>query len=309
MVERASRSPPTTEAGSPSGYPTASLVVAVRGQPHYAIGYWLTDRATILALLTPASTVASMDVSLPLLPVLSWFHHENWPVMPCGQCSSGFLRPATTSIIDLSQPQRDHPDWGPEWVKGYWTGESECTNQHCQHAAALVGHMELREEDLWGMGHFTWERFLRIRYVEPPLRLANLPSQCPVDVREQVEVASRIIWADAASAATRLRSAVELLLTTLGVATQTSKGKRSPLHQRIDELRKTKPELADVIEAVKWIGNAGSHAEESTGEEVLKAVAMLEHAVALEYDTRGIDIASLAEQVNERNRSSNQRPS
>src|SRR5690606_8172778 len=63
--------------------------------------------------------LATMPIDLPLLPLGSWFPQGSWPQLPCGACATGALRVSRPTEIDASARYRDHPDWDPEWIRGY----------------------------------------------------------------------------------------------------------------------------------------------------------------------------------------------
>jgi hypothetical protein len=235
------------------------------------------------------------------LPLASWFPHGNWPRLPCGSCNVGELLVGSPNEIDVAARHRDHPGWEPEWIRGFFTVSTECSNRACQAVGVVVGDMKV-DTDVDDQGHWQgqYDTFYRIRYVEPPLAIVTIPNGCPEDVSKAIADASRLLWIDSGSAANRLRTVVELLLTALGVRKTNSSRKRMTTHTRIEALRATRPDVADVLEAVKWIGNVGSHPESLTTKDVLEGAALLEHALKLVYDTSDKEIARLAKRVNKR---------
>lgn len=233
-----------------------------------------------------------------LLALTDWFPKSMWPALPCGACAIGHLRPSDLLTIDESERYRDHPEWEPDWVRGYFTARGTCTNSGCGHPAALAGQMQLeRATD----GHYwdgaSWEEHLKLGYVDPPLRILRVPDRCPLPVKDTIASASRVLWVDPASAANRLRSAVEQLLSSLGVRKLDSSRKRLSAHQRIVILGDKRPEAATALEAVKWIGNVGSHTQELSVRDVVQGISLLEHALTLLYDTSAQERARLAKQV------------
>lgn len=248
------------------------------------------------------SNVVRVPVPLSLLPLASWFPHGNWPRLPCGSCDVGELRVGTATEIDVAAQHRDHPGWEPEWIHGFFTLSAQCSNRDCsQGVAVIVGDMKVDADvDERGHWHGEYHTFYRIRYVDPPLALVKVPSGCPDDVSSAIADASRLLWIDSGSAANRLRTVVELLLTALGVRKTTSGRKHMTTHARIEALRTTRPDVADVLEAVKWIGNVGSHAEAPSTKDVLEGAALLEHSLKLVYDASDKEIARLAKRVNKR---------
>ncbi len=142
----------------------------------------------------------------------------------------------------------------------------------------------------WGREYDT---FYKLKYCEPALRLIAGPDGTPDAVKRAIESASQVIWLNPSSAANRLRAAIEHLLTELGVS------KSGPTHKRVKVLAKSREDVATVLEAVKWIGNDGSHRTVLPLKDVLEGVALLERALTLVYDRSAEDLDQLARAIND----------
>lgn len=238
-----------------------------------------------------------MPVTLPLLPLGSWFPQGSWPRLPCGECATGELQLGTPSEIDVSARYRDHEAWEPEWITGHFSVQAECSNRECRSIALVAGKMKV-DANVNEHGHWygQYATFYELRYCEPPLRLLTIPDKTPDDVRRAIVSASRVIWVDPSSAANRLRAAIEYLLTDLGVP------KLRSTHKRIERLASTRQDVATVLEAVKWIGNSGSHSGAMPLKDVLEGVALLERALHIVYDDTADQLDQLAREINERER-------
>jgi hypothetical protein len=106
-----------------------------------------------------------------------------------------------------------------------------------------------------------------------------VPKKCPKSVQKEISSAFKIFLADPSAAANRVRSAIENLLTELGVRRLRAVAKRRmpiPLHERILLYGKRNKDIAESLLAVKWIGNAGSHNSEMTLDDVLDAFEIFE---------------------------------
>lgn len=69
------------------------------------------------------------------------------------------------------------------------------------------------------------------------------------------------------------------------------------LHRRIDLLRPAQPSVADHLEAVKWIGNEGTHSRGLTTKDLLDGAEILEQAIALLYDRSAEEVAKRAKAI------------
>ena len=143
---------------------------------------------------------------------------------------------------------------------------------------------EVSEEYYGGEGY---EPSYLLRYSIPVIPIIIPPPGTPESVKEAINSASELIWIDPGAAGNRLRYAVELLLTDRKVSRFTIDKDRKRVsiktHDRIVSFKKSQPEAGEALEAVKWIGNAGSHEGSLTVHDVLDASGVLDHALWLVY--------------------------
>lgn len=104
----------------------------------------------------------------------------------------------------------------------------------------------------------------------------------PKPVDALIREAAALYWLDQAAAVSRVREAIEAILTDLGAPERSAGGKRLALHGRIAAFRTSAEgqwdEQADIIEAAKWIGNEGTH-ETVSRDAALDAFEMLETVI------------------------------
>lgn len=249
-----------------------------------------------------------------LSEVAAWFSEDSWPYLPCGLCGRGQLSPEVeTKESVATRKYRDHEGWEPDWISGIFSGVLTCGNKGCGEHSTVIGEMKVDAKRTEGR---NWQEqygtFLKIAVVHPPLPLIRFPEATPIEIRDRVSAASSILWSQPSAAANRLRAAVEELLSAKGVrktadnspkaiAKTGRKRRRLSTHERIEILRQSEPVIADALEAVKWIGNEGSHEESLTCEDVLVGVQLLGRAIDLSFDTSPAELARLAAKIN-RNR-------
>ena len=111
------------------------------------------------------------------------------------------------------------------------------------------------------------------------------------------------MWLDIGSSANRLRTAIEAFLNERKVPKTTTKnGKRVPLnlHCRIIRFRIKNADAADSLEAVKWLGNVGSHAnlDSLTIDDLLDGFELFEHAIERVYVRRAERLSKTAAKIN-----------
>lgn len=91
------------------------------------------------------------------------------------------------------------------------------------------------------------------------------------------------------------------MLTDLGVPSSTvnKQGRevRIALHDRIEMFRVTNPDAAELLSAVKLLGNVGSHGDELAKGDLLDAYEVIEHVIDTLYSTRAARVAELASEL------------
>jgi Domain of unknown function (DUF4145) len=82
----------------------------------------------------------------------------------------------------------------------------------------------------------------------------------------------------------------------------TKKRSKLTLHDRIVAFRATNLDAADLLLAVKWLGNAGSHADMAgiSRHDVLDGMEITEHVLHLLFDKSGQAVTKLAKSINKR---------
>lgn len=200
-----------------------------------------------------------------------------------------------------------HEDWEPEWIRYIFSCIFKCSNTQCAAAVSCCGDgrvtiVEAEDEEFgWTQ---TTENVFTPKFFEPPLVLMDIPDTCPFDVSAHLYEAFRLYFADPGAAMNSARTAVEALVTDLGVKRfVTSGGKRKPvnLHQRITSLPQKYKEVSDLLLAVKWLGNAGSHDGKSPeAGDVRVTFDLLEHALSEVYEAKGKKLKAIAKKVNKK---------
>jgi hypothetical protein len=213
-----------------------------------------------------------------------------WPHISCPTClrNSVALETLENAPSGESSRSRSHEAWEPEWETGTFYGSLKCSTPSCSETISIAGEykVDMRE----GVAE-TWDElydtFYRLRFAMPPLSILNPPAEAPEDVKEAIARASQILWIDPSAAANRLRFAIETLLTACKVRRYIAKnGKRNRLttHHRIGEFKQKNLNAGEALEAVKWIGNSGSHEDRLTIADVLDCADMLGHALRIIYN-------------------------
>ncbi|MFF9351248.1 DUF4145 domain-containing protein [Streptomyces sp. NPDC014734] len=235
---------------------------------------------------------------------------EEWPHIPCPTCVRGVLQPVPESFVEeervTSKSWRNHEAWEPEWIQGDFLCILTCQKGACDHVR-VVGHSAVEATGNWEWEGEQYEQRLTPTMFFPALPLLESRPLCPKEVGKRMDIAAKIIWLDPNSAANRIRSAVEALMDEQGIIRykpdRRGKPSRISLDQRISTFKAALPEhaeAADLLLAVKWIGNVGSHEDLLRSRDVLDGVEFLDHSLSLIYDTNHDDIKKRAADVTAR---------
>jgi hypothetical protein len=100
---------------------------------------------------------------------------------------------------------------------------------------------------------------LVLDYVNPPLRIIEIPAGAGRPLVEALSTAFALFWGDPSASGNRIRSSVEFLLDQEKVPRRRKAGGDLTLHARLIKYRAKRPDVADKLMAIKWLGNAGTH--------------------------------------------------
>lgn len=180
---------------------------------------------------------------------------------------------------------------GTSALSGTCSGTFRCSDPNCGRGVLVSGDWSYDVDVESATGGTRWTDYIRIRYVDPALPIFTPPSKTPAKVTAAITAAAELLWINPNAAANHLRQAIEELLTSKRVRstvlTKKRKRRRLSAHERIDLYRNADPANADIantLEAVKWIGNSGSHEATLTISDVLEGAELLEHALKDLYD-------------------------
>lgn len=218
-------------------------------------------------MLCPTTTTKS--------PGRGFSAHNTWKARwPCTRQSSIPTQPRVRSLH-----LRDGAFEGPDELTGTFTGTLRCDSASCVEKYVIAGDWVYT----WGFGEVRQrdrlvDRFA-LRYVSPTLPLLMVPARTPVSVATATATASAALWISHDLAATQLRLAVEEFLTSRKVrrSEKTAKNKRRRLsmQERLCLFDATHIDVVHALEAVKWIGNAGTHESGLTVADVAKGAKLL----------------------------------
>lgn len=239
------------------------------------------------------------------------FLESSLPSWACPTCRKSVLRikPGTFHREEtrLSREAHDHEAWDPEWIRYTYACLLECTNDSCKEVVASAGRGSVDYDitfDRNGEPNYEYADFFNPLFFHPHLNIFDIPSTCPASVQEELEKSFKQFFSSPDAALNSARAAVEHLVTELGVKRfQTQNGKRRPvnLHARINMLGAQHSHIKDLLIAIKWLGNAGSHSgAEISIDDVMDSYELIEHVLDELYGGKAKAMKALAKKVNKR---------
>lgn len=191
------------------------------------------------------------------------FDKDSVPALPCPSCRPGRLELDMESFkaTRLNRAHIHHLTYGftPEQDEGRFTCTLVCSNRRCREVVVVMGDAfaELFEEEpLTSLRPYSM-------YPGPPLM--EVPASVPPAAAEAMKQAFTAFWGDRGSAANRLRISVERIMDAEGI------DPKKKLHERIDDFGQAHPELTDTLDALRHVGNLGSHDGDVEREALLDA--------------------------------------
>jgi len=225
----------------------------------------------------------------------------------CPVCDSSNLKIDKFSYEEtgVSKRNHEHPDFEPEYMSFRFTSMLKCQKPSCQEVLSCNGTGHVQEvHELDPDGQYSGPSYTEVfqpKYVIPPLNLFDVP-KCPDGIGEMITDAFGLYFCDLSSCANKIRTVIEKILDQQNVIkTRISKKKKRnllTLHARIFEFRLKNQDAADMLLAIKWIGNEGSHLGSLEQDDILDAFAFLEHLLDLIYVKTHQKLLKRSRQIN-----------
>ena len=239
------------------------------------------------------------------------FSGKGSTLFKCPTCSNNLLKVVvkTFSHEESRESKRMHgsDEWGPENIEYVFSCILKCAGANCGDVVACsgVGYVEqYYDYDEDGHPYPDWDDRFYPKHFNPPLQLIQIPRGTPEDTKSALGDSFSVVFANPASAANHVRVALEHLLTHLKVKRFTiSNNKRRPisLHARIESIPAKYAHVKDLCFALKWVGNAGSHASiDVTLDDVLDIYEIFEELLHEIFSNRSKQAKELAKLINKK---------
>ena len=238
------------------------------------------------------------------------------PKILCPICRVGELqfRKDLFRIIKTSETKKKESE---EWFdpksdfEARFTGFLVCSDNKCREHTTVMGnaYYDADEPEFDEDGNAYYEPIIRLlypKYFNPPIEIFRIEDKCPKTVRKQLIASFEHFFSDTEASANRLRVSIEVLCDELKIKKKRLiRKKNSPakfqelkLHGRIEELKKTKPEIAELLLSVKHIGNEASHNSSITKSDLLDGYSFLQKVLNKLYDNYDNELIKKSRVIN-----------
>lgn len=238
------------------------------------------------------------------------------PPWPCCSCAHGTLVLDQATFLNKETPgsifAREADWWEPEMLQARFSCMCVCSNPDCRDLAVVAGISSVEFGPTEPDGRGGWEAgyidSFAIKFVYPAPRLIRVSDETPTEVANHLDRACSLFWHDKQSCINALRSCIESALTAYGVrrvalvkvkGKPTKRRKSLSLHERIVELKSKDADLAELLMATKWIGNAGTHGATISPSDVFDTFDFVEACLDRMFDNTQAKLKLLAKRVNQ----------
>jgi Domain of unknown function (DUF4145) len=245
------------------------------------------------------------------------FTLDNVPDWGCPTCSKGILQISRDLFIkkeSYNSRKYSHTKHGfcPYNVSYVYTCFLTCSNEKCKETVINTGHGCMDDvivDEYWDdmaddlQFHHEIVDCYKPQYFQPNLKIISIPENCPKTVETSLDESFKLFFTSPSASANNIRIALEKLLNELKIrrfiVNKKKKRQLLTLHQRIEILPDKYSHFKEIILAIKWLGNAGSHSnDEITRDDVMDAYELIEHLLDQIYQPKDKRIESIAKKIN-----------
>lgn len=234
------------------------------------------------------------------------------PSWTCPVCEVGSLSIKASDIRDIparaTEKSRKVTSSNSTGLMTFvFTDKLICSNQACQERVVMSGRGEYWDElDT----HHLKNGFLGTRmkkfypeYFSPHLKIIKIPRSVPKEIQNQLSKSFPLYWIDLGACANKIRVSLELILDDQSIPRAPKENARSyTLHKRIELFQKEQVELAELLNAMKLLGNEGSHEGHVLVSELLDGYEIMEQLLIDLYPDSKLRVRDLAARMNQKNK-------
>lgn len=212
----------------------------------------------------------------------------------CPVCNNESLKIVNDKFFDEETSEtktfKNDTDWEIEWITLNFSGLLKCNS--CENFIFFCGTGAVEHysyvDNFSGEYEEGFYHVYSPTFFQPEINLFPISLNCPELISEEIKKSFKLYWFDLASCANRIRTSIELIMNHFKI-TKTHKGTngkrtRLTLHKRIQKFKLKNDEVGKLLEAIKWIGNSGSHVGNLESIDVLETYQLLELSLKKLFD-------------------------
>ncbi|MGG9972763.1 DUF4145 domain-containing protein [Ferruginibacter sp. SUN002] len=221
---------------------------------------------------------------------------------PCPNCNNKTLEIVKTKFHEeetaaSKKYRKENEDWEPEWIDLVFSGQLTCNDIIFFTGTGSPEHSGYYDykADSYNEG---WTNTFTPSFFQPSIPIFKIPDNCSKELTAEIRHSFKLFWCDLPSCANRIRVALEILMNEQGVKKYEIKnGKRIPinLHKRIEQYNH--PEIKDLLLAIKWIGNSGSHNGTLETIDIVEAFRLLEFSLNKLYNDETKELKKITKEI------------
>ena len=209
--------------------------------------------------------------------------NAGFPSFPCPRCNRGSIRLERDTLYCAWEPVGET---GPLEQEGKFCCLFKCTMPYCGTVVPMSGILRSSYADRMDEnGEIKLDEF-EIYYPKtfyPGPSIIDIARQTPEPVAKPIVESFSILWTDQSAAANKLRVSIESVLDFYEIPRKMKNKKGSSyivsLNRRLEAFSKLDVGHHDSLDALRVVGNRGSHGKEVTFEQMLDSYEVYEDAL------------------------------
>jgi len=224
------------------------------------------------------------------------------PTWPCPECGSISLTcPEDQFQKEYKTPiDTSHPAFDPDWIEYIFIMNLQCAVPSCGCRVIGTGTGDVSQDYLDdGSGEWDWFDNFQVKYFQPSLRIFSPPVDTPLWVNKALETSFSTFFFSPSTSLSNLRSALEVLLSEMEVASVNENGNYLSLAKRINLLPENYRKIIEPANAIRWLGNDGAHSGSQVRKsDVLDGYRIFEHILIELFPEKKASVEDLVTRIN-----------
>lgn len=234
---------------------------------------------------------------------------KDFPSWPCPACQNSVVVLKSDSLRrfetkDSISAYANHSN--PTWVDERFSTLMQCQNESCGEVIAVGGNVICEEDQDDEEQQANFSVNFEPKFLHPAPKIFPVTVNCPYSVGKELDRAFALYWFDTGASANGLRKAIEALLgdqkTPLYFYNKKNRREQLNLHTKIQKFSTKQKDAAELLMAIKWLANAGSHLENGaiSKDELLQGFDLFHGVIEIVYDKRAAHLQKIAKTITKR---------